>query len=200
MSATDCETKLQQFNEFFSIENDFTVNLMPVDAGKTPSYHDFMEKIPLPFKISSDITTIDQAALRPIQGLSGVAGHLVEFLNHQAQKIDLLVGYILSQHDEEVFRYTGVKFGGGGIVFSSAQHFDIKQLLEMKLFFLKNNCAVFCLGEIIDTEQHDGLNHYKVIFHYIREEDREVLVRTSLHEQAKQLQLLAQQRNQQSSD
>jgi len=35
-----------------------------------------------------------------------------------------------------------------------------------------------------------------VIFHFIREDDREVLVRTSLHEQSKQLQTLAKQRNQ----
>jgi len=198
-SASERDLKLQQFNEFFSIENEFNVNLIPLDADQVPDYNTFMERIPLPFKISSDISTVDQAALRPIQGLSGVASHLVEFLNHQAQKIDLLVGYILSQQDDEKYRYQGVKFGGGGIIFASPEQFDTHQMLEMKMFFLQDHCAVFCLGEIIDVERRQDTNHYKVIFHYIRDEDRELLVRTSLHEQSKQLQLLAQQRNKQSS-
>ncbi|WDE06838.1 PilZ domain-containing protein [Thalassomonas viridans] len=198
-SASERDSKLQQFNEFFSIENEFTVNLIPLDADQVPDYHEFMERIPLPFKISSDISSVDQSALRPLQGLSGVASHLVDFLNHQAQKIDLLVGYILSQQDDEKYRYQGIKFGGGGIIFAAPEQFDIHQMLEMKMFFLQDHCAVFCLGEIIDVERRQDTNHYKVIFHYIRDEDREVLVRTSLHEQSKQLQLLAQQRNKQSS-
>ena len=38
--------------------------------------------------------------------------------------------------------------------------------------------------------------HHKVIFHFIREEDQETLVRHSLHQQSKQLQELAQKRKQ----
>ena len=38
-------------------------------------------------------------------------------------------------------------------------------------------------------------DRHKVIFHHIREEDQEALVRNSLHQQSKQLQILAQQRS-----
>ena len=69
-------------------------------------------------------------------------------------------------------------------------------MLEMKIFLLQENCAVFCYGEVIAIEQLDNTYHHKVIFHHIRDEDRETLVRTSLHEQSKQLQVLAQQRSQ----
>ena len=73
---------------------------------------------------------------------------------------------------------------------------------------IENNCAVYCYGEVIEvteviskknqeTEAKKEYQH-KVIFHFIREDDREVLVRTSLHEQSKQLQKLSQKRNQQS--
>ena len=199
MSETDT-SKLKQFNEFFSIEHKFSVNIIPIeDAGQT-SFQDFIDNMPLPFKMASDIVTIDQAALRPLQGISGVAGQLVDFLNHQTQKIDLLVGYILSQQDDERFRFQGVKFGGGGVIFSATRPFIVKQMLEMKIFLLHENCAVFCHGEVIEVTELDGAYHHKVIFEYIRDEDRETLVRTSLHQQSKQLQALSQKRSQQAKE
>ncbi|WP_286262621.1 PilZ domain-containing protein [Thalassotalea atypica] len=207
MTTAENTTKLEQFNEFFSIEHKFSVNLVAIDTNRLPSFEHFLSKMPLPFRISSDIVALDQAALRPIQALSGVAGQLVEFLNHQANKIDLLVGYILSQQDEPEHRYRGIKFGGGGVIFESDCAFNIGQMLEMKVFLLEENCAVFCVGEVIeleampqssdsDSNNKNECHQHKVIFHYLREEDREVLVRTSLHLQSKQLQDLSKQRNQ----
>ncbi len=196
MTLEEKPQKLEQFNEFFSIEHSFNVNITELDNANQVSFDDFLTRIPMPFKISSEITTLDQAALRPLQAISGVAGQLVDYLNHQAQKIDLLVGYILSQQDEEHQRFKGTKFGGGGIIFKANKAFAIEQFLEMKIFFLEENCAVFCHGEVIEVTEVNQVFFHKVIFHHIREEDREVLVRTSLHQQSKQLQQLAKQRNQ----
>ncbi len=195
MALEKNQEKLAQFEEFFSIEHPFNVNLSLIDIKNELSFDQFTKTIPLPFKMASDNVTLDQSALRPLQALSGVAGHLVDYLNHQAQKIDLLVGYILSQHDDETARYAGVEFGGGGIVVFSKQAFTLGQRLEMKLFFLEENCAVFCHGDIVEiAETSNGFDH-KIVFHHIREEDREILVRTSLHQQSKQLQMLAKQRD-----
>jgi len=195
MSAATHQDKLDKFNEFFSIEYPFHVNICQIYQSNIPTYEQFLSQIPMPFKMATEVMTIDQAALRPIQGLSGVASQLAEFLNYQSQKIELLVTYILSQQDEEQHRYCANKFGGGGIVFSSVKPFELGSILEMKLFLLEANCAVYCLGEIISTEQLDNNFHHQVIFHYIREEDREILVRNSLHEQSKQLQSLAKKRH-----
>ncbi len=200
MPAIDNQAKIEQFNEFFSIEYEFSVNITKIfNTQHIPSYEQFIEQMPLPFKMATDVSTLDQAALRPIQGLSNVASQLVEFLNYQAQKIDLLVGYILSQQDEEQHRYQGLKFGGGGIIFSSTTPFEIANLLEMKIFLLHANCAIYCLGEVISVKQVGDNFHHQVIFHYLRAADREILVRTSLHEQSKQLQNLAKKRHEESS-
>jgi hypothetical protein len=196
MHITNDPNKLEQFNEFFSIDFDFNVNICKtLSANELPSFEQFIEQIPLPFKMATEVMTIDQAALRPIQGLSGVASQLVEFLNYQSQKIELLVGYILSQQDDEQHRYQGIKFGGGGIVFNAPTAFAVDKMIEMKIFLLHANCAIYCLGEIIKVEQTGDNYSHQVIFHYLREEDREILVRTSLHEQSKQLKKLAKQRN-----
>lgn len=204
MAISDLKTKLAQFDEFFSIEHNFNVNITLVDDSPPPSFEQFIQQMPLPFKIASDIVHIDQAALRPLQGVSNsVAGQLVEYLHHQTQKIDLLVGYIISQQDEEKNRFKGHKFGGGGLIFSAKQSFELAQMLELKIFLENNTSAVYCMGEVIEvlTSQNDdtGIQQYKVVFHHIREDDREILVRTSLHEQSKQLQILAKKRNQPSS-
>ena len=195
MNHETTEQKLLKYNEFFSIEHEFSINILAVDNNKVTSFDQFIEEMPTPFKMATDMASIDQAALRPLQSLSGVATQLVDFLNHQSAKIDLLIGYILSQQDDEQHRYQGIRFGGGGLLFSASQTFKNAQLLEMKIFLKSENYAVYCIGEVIDVEQSESKFLHKVIFHYIREEDREVLVRTSLHEQSKQLQALAQQRN-----
>jgi len=196
MNNETTEQKLIKYNEFFSIEHEFSINILPVETHKATSYEQFLTDMPTPFKMASDISSIDQAALRPLQSLSGVASQLVEFLNHQSKKIDLLIGYILSQQDEEKHRYQGLKFGGGGLLFTADKAFELAQLLEMKIFLLNENYAVYCYGEVIEVEQVQSNYLHKVIFHFIREDDREALVRTSLHAQSKQLQALAQQRNQ----
>ena len=188
--------KLAQFDEFFSIEHAFSVNLKRVEKNTFASFDDFMAQMPMPFKMASEMSTIDQAALRPLQGLSGTASLLVDFLNHQTNKIELLVGYILSQQDDESMRYQGVKFGGGGIIFQTKDAFELGDFLELKIFLLEENCAVFCLGEVVEITTQDNNIQHKVIFHFIRDEDQEILVRHSLHQQSKQLQELAQKRKQ----
>lgn len=189
------EQKIAKYHEFFSIEHNFSINVLPLESSKVTTLEQFLADMPTPFKMASDMKSIDQSALRPLQALSGVAGQLVEFLNHQSSKIDLLIGYILSQQDDEEHRYQGIEFGGGGLLFTADKAFELAQLLEMKIFLLNKNCAVYCYGEVIDIQQEQESYLHKVIFHFIREDDREILVRNSLHEQSKQLQILAQQRN-----
>lgn len=195
MSSLTLEQKLAQYDEFFSIEHDFSVNITPIENPDI-SFDEFIANIPMPFKLATDMNTIDQSALRSLQNLGSGASQLVNFLNQQSQKIDLLIGYILSQQDEEQNRYKGAMFGGGGIQFNSKQAFEIGQLLILKIFLLENHCAVYCYGEVIAVRsvENDTMS-YKLTFHFIREEDREILVRASLHEQAKQLQKLAKKRN-----
>ena len=200
MNRDNTLTKLEQFNEFFTIEHDFNVNVTLLNKEKTYDYQSFINNMPTPFRMASDMATLDQAALRPLQALSGVAGQLVDYLNHQAQKIDLLMGYILSQQVEEAHQYQGMSFGGGGITFSCETSFQLEDFVELKIFIQDENCAVYCYGEIIEVNQQEEVSVYKVIFHFIREEDREILVRTSLHKQSEQLKALAKKRQQSSND
>lgn len=195
MDLNEQQEKLALFTEFFTINHNFSVNIEKLQKSYTQE--NFEAAIPLPFKLASDKSTIDQKALRPLQNLTGVASQLVDYLHHQANKIDLLVNYILSQHDDDKQRFQGTEIGGGGFSFTANEDFALADKLIVKLFLLDENCAVYCHGEVIEKTATDNSNfNYKVLFEKIREEDRESLVRTSLHLQSKQLQFLAQQRNQ----
>ena len=115
MSSLSLEEKLSQYQEFFAIEYEFSVNIKEIESDKGEIFDLFLQDMPAPFKLATDMGDIDQTALRSIQNLGASAAQLVSFLNQQSQKIDLLIGYILSQQDAEKFRYKGSKFGGGGI-------------------------------------------------------------------------------------
>lgn len=199
MNSSTIDQKLEQFNEFFTIEHEFSVSVTLLSKDKTYDYQSFINNMPTPFRMASDMSSLDQAALRPLQALSGVAGQLVDYLNHQAQKIDLLMGYILSQQIEEESHFQGISFGGGGITFSSENSFNIADYVELKVFIESDNCAVFCYGEIIEVNKLENNYQHKVIFHFIRDDDREILVRASLHKQSEQLKALSKQRNQTTS-
>ena len=142
MSALSLDQKLAQYDEFFAIDYEFSVNIMAIDNTEGCNFDKFISTMPMPFKLATDMSTIDQSALRSLQGLGNSASQLVSFLNQQSKKIDLLIGYILSQQDESQHRYQGIKFGGGGIKFITPKAFNIGQLLEIKIFLLESHCAI----------------------------------------------------------
>lgn len=203
MSNEQINLKLKQFDEFFSIKHEFNINAQLLDDINL-SYDDFLLSMPTAFKLANDIDSIDQAALAPLGAITGIAGQLVKYLELQAQKIDLLVNHMLNEQDDKEYRYQGISFGGGGISFIHNQPFSLNKLIALKVFLPHENCAVYCHAEIISVEKEkvsgentDTKYLHKVIFHHIREDDRERLVRSSLHLQSKQLQKLARERNKQ---
>ena len=194
MSENSALNKLNQFNDFFLIESQFNVNVIRSNAENIPTFDEFVSEIPLPFKMANDIAKLDHAAFKPLQTLTSVAGQLVEYLTHQTRKIDLVVNYILSQEDDECYRHQGTAFGGGGIIFSARSAFDLAEILQVKIFLLEENCAIYSYVQVAEIMQQGDDFLHKVIFHHIREDDRELLVRASLHQQSKQLQRSAQER------
>ena len=186
-SNTD-NTKLAKFNEYFSISHDFSLNVKQLPTQQHYNYSDFLALIPTPFMLATQVVAIDNIALQPLQTVSGVANQLAQYLTLQSQKIDLLMNYIISQQDEAAYRYQGVRFGGSGLNFIAETPMNINDNVELKLFLNIDNCNIYCHGEVIGIEKIDDSYHHQVLFHHIRDDDRELLVRCCLHTQQKQLQ------------
>ncbi|GAA5138790.1 PilZ domain-containing protein [Thalassotalea piscium] len=195
-STTD--EKLAKYNQYFSIEHSFKINVKPLEGNSDCTFEEFKAQIPTPFLLATQVVAIDNMALQPLQTLSGVANQLTQYLHLQSQKIDLLMNFIISQQDEVAYRFQGIRFSGSGITFISDSPLNLNESVEIKLFINIDNCNIYCHGEVIEITNVDEGYQHKVLFHHIREDDRELLVRCSLHTQQKQLQALAQKRQEQS--
>ena len=181
------EQKREQFSEYFLIKHPLNVNIQAVTADQVPPIEALEQHMPYAFKIAGELASIEAQSLRPLRNLSGHAAELTEFLNAQARKIDLMMSYILHQQDEEEYRYTTHRFGGGGIEVFSDDAMDVGGLAELKIFVTEEAAAVFCYAEVITCEPHSDGYHIAFIFSRIRDTDQELLVRASLHLQTQQL-------------
>jgi len=182
-------------DQFFSIEHIFQVNAIPLAVGTSlPTQEAFELSIPAPFKLASQISTIDSQTLAPIRQIGGIAVELAEFLNLQAKKIDMMMGYLLTTHDAEQFRHQGSKFGGSQLSYLSPQPLAVEQLVTLKIFIAENNCAVFCIGRVTASKASGDKFVVDVDYARIVTDDQEHLVRTSLQVQSIALKQRAEKR------
>jgi hypothetical protein len=202
MTHAKNDDKLSQYNEFFSIAYKFNINITPLTTEQVTNFDDFTQSMPMPFQMASDIELLSQNSVKKTGATSDLPSEVIYLLNLQSKKVDLLMDYLLSQQDDSKCRYKANSFGGGGLSFESDEAFPLNQFLEVKIFMLQRHCAIFCYAEVIEVspcQGKTGKHVHKVVFHFIRESDRESLVRYSLKEQSKQLQSLANERNNQNS-
>jgi|TARA_R110002167_G_scaffold35981_4_gene114406 hypothetical protein len=190
--------KHQQFEEFFMITHDLHVNMRVLESRFVlPEPDNLAQHMPYAFKIASELAAIDNKSLRHLRGLSDHASELVEFLNHQSRKIDLMMSMILKHEDDPSLNYSSVKFGGGGVIIKCPKAVDLGSQVELKIFIPEESAAIFCFAEVIACKEIDDNHHISLIYSCIREEDQDLLVRASLHLQAANLRKLKQQKNEQ---
>jgi len=181
------------YNDYFSVEHDITVNCK-IYNGALPSEQEFTASIPEPFLLAGEMGGLNMSALRSLNRIGELADELANYLQQQARKIDLLLHYVLRQQDSEEHRQFTLSYGGAGLCLRSQQAIAALTLVELKVFLAENEGAVYCLGQVISSEQaHDGWQ-IKVVFRRIRDQDRELIVRASLHQQSRQLKQKAAQR------
>lgn len=179
--------------EFFSVVHSLPVNVIPVESGHLPSLEELEAEMPEPFRIASAISTIDIGTSRLLRSQAGEhMQELIEIINQQSRKIDLIMGYVLAAQDHVEHRFHTVRFGAGELhyLFPPEGHGPSPQpgqLKRLKIFLRDEASAVYCYGRVkaVTPGQH-GL-HVVLEYARIREEDRELLVRASLHVQSRQL-------------
>lgn len=196
------ELTLQQLDEayqdYFSVEHGISLNVRALDRP-LPSIRELAEAIPAPFLMASDVNSLNSSALRSLNRLGELAEELANYLQQQARKIDLLLHYVLRQQDDESTRYVTQSYSGSGCCYLADSALSPLQVVEVKLFLDNNDGAVFCYGQVLSCEQVAEKWQVKVVFTCIREEDRELIVRASLHQQSKLLKQKAEQRQQHTS-
>src|SRR5690606_9652307 len=188
----------EAYQDYFSVEHGINLNVRPLDTP-LPSTNQLAAAIPAPFLMASDVNSLNSSALRSLNRLGELAEELANYLQQQARKIDLLLHYVLRQQDDESTRYITQSYSGSGCCYLADSALSPLQVVEVKLFLDNNDGAVFCYGQVLSCEQVAEKWQVKVVFSCIREEDRELIVRASLHQQSKLLKQKAEQRQQHTS-
>ncbi|WP_333606924.1 PilZ domain-containing protein [Arsukibacterium sp.] len=185
-----------EYHDYFSIAHPIVINVRDC-AQPLPDEQQFLAQIPAPFLLAGEVTQLNMSGLRALNRLGELAEELAKYLQQQAQKIDLLLHYVLQQQDNQSERQLTLSYGGAGCCFISPQAYDPLSILQIKLFLAENEGAVFCYGQVLSAEQVAAGWQITVVFKRIREQDRELIVRASLHQQSRQLKLKAAERQQQ---
>jgi len=176
------------FKEYFQLTYAIPVNIQTGgDWSTLPTEQQFENDIPTPYKVASEMKGLEQTMLRPLRTLGDVIEPLADYLKAQSRKIDLMMNYILQSQDDNDIKLDTLSFGGGGFVLETDQTFALESWVKCKLFFNDDAAAVFCYAKVCQQIETESGYKYTFVFHRIRDEDREIVVRASLHLQSKQL-------------
>ncbi|HDX8589546.1 TPA: PilZ domain-containing protein [Aeromonas dhakensis] len=186
--------------QFFSVTHATPVNVIPMPGDfHLPSLEALEAELPEPFRIASSITSIDMVTSRLLRNQSESMHDLVEIINQQSRKIDMIMGYVLSVQDHQEHRFHTLRFGAGQLTYlhprqghGEAPH--LHQIVRLKIFLREEASAIYCYGQVKQLEPSEHGTQVVLDYVRIREDDRELLVRASLHIQSKQLKLRAQDR------
>ncbi|MCP3322889.1 PilZ domain-containing protein [Aeromonas hydrophila] len=186
--------------QFFSVTHATPVNVIPMPGDfHLPSLEALEAELPEPFRIASAITSIDMVTSRLIRNQNDSMHDLVEIINQQSRKIDMIMGYVLSVQDHPEHRFHTLHFGAGQLTYLHPRqgHGEVPhlhQIVRLKIFLREEASAIYCYGQVKQLEPSEHGTHVMLDYVRIREDDRELLVRASLHIQSKQLKLRAQDR------
>ncbi|MFQ2198204.1 PilZ domain-containing protein [Aeromonas hydrophila] len=186
--------------QFFSVTHATPVNVIPMPGDfHLPSLEALEAELPEPFRIASAITSIDMVTSRLIRNQNDSMHDLVEIINQQSRKIDMIMGYVLSVQDHPEHRFHTLSFGAGQLTYLHPRqgHGEVPhlhQIVRLKIFLREEASAIYCYGQVKQLEPSEHGTHVMLDYVRIREDDRELLVRASLHIQSKQLKLRAQDR------
>ena len=181
-------------NEYFLVNYPLAINIEQLQDGEiVPNQLQFEQEIPAPFRMASDLASIDSQALQPLKLNNETTQALWGFLQAQNQKINTLLSYVLSQQDDSRFRYKTTAFSAGCCYFNCDKlTFSLQQNVRLKIFIPEESAAVYCYATVSAIDN----DNVELTYLQIREEDRELLIRSTLHIQSKQLKLRAEKRAQ----
>lgn len=139
--------------QFFSVTHATPVNVIPMPADfHLPSLEELDAELPEPFRISSAITSIDLVTTRLLRNQNESMHDLIEIVNQQSRKIDMIMGYVLSLQDHPEQRFHTLRFGAGQLTYLHPYHGHgdaphLHQIVRLKIFLREEAAAIYCYGQ-----------------------------------------------------
>lgn len=175
--------------DFFSVYHALTINIQPLPVDFIlPSPLDFEAEIPAPFIVACEFSQLDQLneAAR-LELKNSDFKHVVQLLETQNSKLNLLLSFMLAQQDDPKLRYSTVSFGASQFIYRSASPLTVGTPLRIKLFLDHPAAAIYCYGEVSQCETEDEHTNISVRYTLLRDNDQDLLIKAALHRQQKLL-------------
>lgn len=176
--------------EFFTVHHAMKANVEPLATNfHFPTMDELEAETPAPFVVASEFSRLDplqESAKTELKNSD--LRHVIELLDTQNAKLNLLLGYMLSQQDDPQFAVTTKSFGASRFTYVSSTNIDIATPLRAKLFLEHPAAAIYCYGEVTQCEPHSEAGYLvQVKFVRLKETDQDMLIKAALHQQQKLL-------------
>lgn len=183
--------------QFFSVDHSIPINVeLLAEDDALPTPEQLEQELPEPFRLAGAVSHVDLHTAHQLRSQSDELAELVDVINQQASKLNLLLSFVLRQFDDPAQRRFTRTFGGSQLSFINPDDIEPGRRLRLKLFLSEEAAAVYCYGEVTESHPTDAGVLISVRYLRIRHQDQEALVRASLHIQSRQLRQRAEQRAQ----
>ena len=175
--------------EFFTVHATLTINVERLPEGYLlPSQDAFEAEIPAPFIVASEFSQLDQLAESArIELKNSDLKNVINLLDAQNSKLNLLLSFMLSQQDEAHSRFKTTRFGASQVAFTSANAIAVGEKARVKLFLESPAAAIYCYAQVSDCQA--SASQFEVTMKYIllRDSDQDLLIKAALHQQQRLL-------------
>ncbi|ADT87523.1 PilZ domain-containing protein [Vibrio sp. Vb2880] len=175
--------------EYFTVHHALNINVEPMPADfLLPSPLDFEAEIPAPFVVASEFSQLDQLndAAR-LELKSSDFKHVIQLLETQNSKLNLLLSFMLSQQDDPAYRTFTISFGASQFTYRAKNAVQAGQQVRAKLFLEHPAAAIYCYGQVTACEAEDNQFIVTVRYELLRDADQDLLIKAALYQQQKLL-------------
>lgn len=175
--------------EYFSVHYQMIANVEALaEDAPYPTFDQFESEIPAPFLVASEFSFLDQlndAARAELK--SNDFKHVIQLLDTQNSKLNLLLTFMLSQQDDPTLRHQTLTFGASQFSYQAENALNIGQKLRIKLFLDHPAAAIYCYGSVTQCAQENQQYVISVKYDLLRDLDQDLLIKAALYQQQKLL-------------
>ena len=169
---------------YFSVPCRLPVNLAVLTGHDLDcDERSFEAQIPDVFRLASEVATLDAAGLRSLRAVGDNARDLADHLNLLSRKINAVMGYVLLREDEPANRFHTSRLSAEALWLEEPLPLAPGAAVSIKLFVPEEQLAIYGWGKV--SEHSAGGS--QIQFTRLREQDRELLIRVTLHQQTRLL-------------
>ncbi|EPE37810.1 hypothetical protein CF66_2142 [Candidatus Photodesmus katoptron] len=173
--------------DFFTVNHKMTANVEPMDNQfSLPSQEQFELEIPAPFIIANKFSKLDRFNDNALLELkNNKLNHVIQLLDNQNSKLNLLLSFALSQHNNMKYSQSTLSFGASKFSYGSSNKLSINTIVRVKLFLEYPPSAVYCYGKVICCKKAEKIWIITVKYNLLKECDQDLLIKAALYQQKK---------------